>query len=242
MRTHCKECGHATNKGMPVCAYCRTGRTRPVHPCDECGDPVEVRRVQGGRYRCEGCRTRVRVEAVLAIAKPILERGGTLREIARSLQLSGERVRQILASHPDLGSLRRSTVEERCAALLAAQLSAGLVLEEAARACGMAQHVARGVAARAPELQAQAAVNRARLRTRQWIERFAPVYSLVQASGISIGAACRRLGVPCRILIYDIARTAEAQARFPRLREVPRRRRITFLELGPRPEGLQSAG
>lgn len=242
MRSHCSECGHATNKGLPVCAYCGTGRTRLLHPCEDCGDPVEVRKVPGGQYRCATCRNQRVVATMLGTAKPILERGGTLAEVARELGLSAERVRQILSSHQELRTLRRKSPEERHASVLGEQLSAGLSLEEAARVCGLAQAAARGIVARHAGLRALAISSREQRLARLRVERFDRVFRLVEVEGLSIGAACRTLGIRCRMLIYEVARTPEALERYPKLREVPRRRRLPLLEFAARREGLQSAG
>lgn len=179
---------------------------------------------------------------MLGTAGPILERGGTLAEVAGVVGLSAERVRQVLRSHPELQTLRRKPPEDRLAIAIGAQLAAGRTREEAAQACGVAPSVARGIVDRDPRLKVLAYLNRERQRACRRAERFDAVFSLVETEGLSIPAACRTLGIRCRTLIYSVARSPEAQERYPSLREVPRRRRRPLLEFTTRPEGLQSAG
>lgn len=240
MRAQCRECGQPTNKGLPVCTYCRTGRVRPAHPCEDCGSLVNVRKDGSGQYRCGDCRAHRAIESMDRIARPILARGGTLAEIAQHLGVSGERVRQILSSHPELQSLRRATLEQRFTAALGEQLAAGEGIEEAARACGLRPALAHGIVNRNPGLKRLALRNQERRAAQRRIDRFEPVFRLVQAEGLSICAACRVLGIRCRMPIYRTARTREAQERYPVLRNVPQRRTIAVLQVAG--EGLESAG
>lgn len=240
MRMACVECGNPTNKGLTVCIYCRTGRSRPERTCEDCGCSAGVRRTRAAPHcsRCRACRDRAEIERMRLVVSPLLEQGGTLAEAGAALGLSRERVRQILARHPGLGGLRRRPLRERIAERVGRLLESGELPEGAARKCGVSLATLRSLLQARPDLRRLAALNRARRRAL----RFDPVFFLVDSEGLSIRAACGRLGIKCRMAIYAEARTPAAQDRFPRLALVPSRKRVPGLQVQAGRRGLPHAG
>jgi transposase len=172
------------------------------------------------------------------VALPILEGGGTHADAGKALRLSGERIRQIIARHPELANVRRKTRGERVVGQVEALLQRGKLPHEAAKICGISMDTLRGLFRTHPNLGGLAAQNRALSRAR----RFDSVFQLVEGEGLTIRAACGKLGVKCRMAIYAVARTQAAQSRFPSLAQVPCRSRIPALRTGTGRLDLPHAG
>ena len=240
MRSNCIECGNPTNKNFVVCSRCRMGSRRISRICEDCRTGVGVSKDPGnrGHFRCRPCMDKRLVEHFLEVARPILEHGGSHAEIGKSLHLSRERVRQIMSNHDELKALRKKTLSERVVDSLRPLLEAGDLVEEAAQSLRVSIHTLKSVFRTHLELRALSKRNRAQ----RMALRFDPVFQLVEQEGMSICAACRFLGIRCRMSIYKIARTDAAQNRFPKLKQTPRKHRFIPLKLDPMMGTLRSTG
>ena len=127
---------------------------------------------------------------------------------------------------------------ERKVGAVLALLETGEVVAEAARKCGISKETLRGILRVHPVLHALAIQNRARRHA----QRFDRLFQMVEQDGLSIRSACGKLGIKCRMAIYAVARTREAQERFPRLNQVPSRKRIPDLQVGAGRADLQNVG
>ncbi|MBI4912824.1 MAG: hypothetical protein HY823_08795 [Acidobacteria bacterium] len=219
MRSICKICGQMTNLNRDVCFCCMTGKERKrIGTCNVCGGAVYKRKKNYSNESniCANCDNKKRIQSILEIAWPILEGGGSLKEVGQRLGLSGERIRQIVTLHaPVPGGVRRIRLQN-AKNIINNLICSGKTAKEAAAECGLSRNWVSKVLRANPGL---AMIEKGNRRDRHGC-RFDPIFRIVEREGKSIRAACLDLGIKCRSYIYKIARTHAAQQRFPCLKNV----------------------
>jgi hypothetical protein len=122
-------------------------------------------------------------------------------------------IRSLFKTHPELHTLQRKGFLYAAEMAMRLLLESGNTVEEAAKACGLTLFIARSQLKKHPDLQRLANQN----QIVHCLDLVKPIFDLVQLGGISIGSACKELGVPLTSTVYKIARTPQAKARYPAL-------------------------
>lgn len=192
--------------------------------CEYCGATTGVRKRTAPLvgYRCSYCRNDSEIKRLVRASFPILQSNRPCPFATDTRQFGARQFRQLFAEFPELHHLKQEGFHKVVIRAIRCLLEAGEVESVIARECGLSLYRLRVILKGNPELRHLANLN----RINTYLKHMHPVFELAEQEGLGLRAACRKLGIKYNRTLHQVAGSALALERYPKLklRTAPQRR------------------
>lgn len=224
MKGHNKQCGIKAGLDGQASEHSEDFRKLHKPSCEYCGSTTEVREMTAPfvGYRCNYCKNDSDIKKLVRASFPILQMNRYSPLATDTRHFTAIQFRQLFAEYPELHDLKQEGFQKVVIRAIRHLLEAGEIEAVIARECGLSIYRLRVILKGHPELRHLATLNRINTHLKQ----LHPVFELVEQENLDLRAACRKLGIKYNRILHQIADTALAHERYPKLklRSAPRGR------------------